>query len=212
MSTYTATAITTTKNLTTKLMCSTNNNNSNSRIGNTTAVLCNNSTQSPSKLNCDRNCVSESESDDSFIVFQDISPCKSTPIRDTYNFRRRSREISECSSDDFIVFENGSRDTSFCYETTTDDDDAEDEADAVQLPNIKLSKGKRVKFNLRPIVHEIRAWKFAYAQARKGHWHQIGWDRERFKRRVNDLSEILSPVLAADHRQKIYTERFCENF
>lgn len=211
MSTYTAI---TTKTLTTKLMYSTNNTKSNSRIGNTTAVLCNNSTQSPSKLDCIQNRASESESDDSFIIFQDISPYKSTAIRDTYNFRRRSRQISECSSDDFIVFENGSRDTSFCYETTTDDDDGdtEDEADAARMPNAEQSKGKRVKFNLCPIVHEIRAWKFAYAQARKGHWHQVGWDRERFERRINDLSEIVSPILAAEHRHKIYNERFCENF
>lgn len=189
---------------------------SGSRIGNATADSCDNLSQSPSQQDCNRNRGSESESDDSFIVFQDISPCKSTPIRNTYNFQQRSRQLSECSSsDDFIVFENGSRDTSFCYDTTTTDDDdydEDDETDAARTPNTEPPNGKRVRFNLTPIVHEIRAWKFAYAQARKGHWHQIGWDRERFERRINNLADILSPILATDHRKKIFSERFCENY
>lgn len=235
MTTYTAT---TTITITEKLMCSS------SSSGGNTAVVCNNlplSSPEPScsqknssspgsvspkdlfeKFHASRRRLSESESDDSFIVFQDISPCKSTSNCNVYNFKRRSPQISESSSDDFIVFENGSKDTSFCYDTTTDDEndtdgsDTEhysnaDDTDAAYLPDQSKElqfKEKRVKFNLRPVVHEIRAWKFAYAQARKGHWHQIGWDRERFEMRINNLSQIVSPILVADHRHKIYVERF----
>lgn len=65
-----------------------------------------------------------------------------------------------------------------------------------------------MRFNPCPVVHEIRAWKFAYSQARKGQWEQMGRDRGRFEKRINDVSRILSPILAADHRQKIYEQRF----
>lgn len=68
----------------------------------------------------------------------------------------------------------------------------------------------QVTFNLCPTVHEIRAWKFAYSQARKGKWEQMGRDRERFEKRINSLSSILTPILDAQHRQKIYHQRFCD--
>lgn len=63
-------------------------------------------------------------------------------------------------------------------------------------------------FNLCPTVHEIRAWKFAYCEARKGKWEQVGRDRERFEKKIKELGAHISPVLAANHRQKIYNERF----
>lgn len=66
----------------------------------------------------------------------------------------------------------------------------------------------QVRFNLCPVVHEIRAWKFAYSQARKGPWEQMVRDRGRFEKRINEVSRILSPILAEDHREKIYEQRF----
>lgn len=66
----------------------------------------------------------------------------------------------------------------------------------------------QVTFNLCPTVHVIRAWNYAYSEARKGKWEQMGRDRERFEKRINELSHILSPILKTDHRQKIYNERF----
>lgn len=66
----------------------------------------------------------------------------------------------------------------------------------------------QVTFNLCPIKHEIRAWKFAYSEARKGKWEQMGRDRERFEKRISELGRILTPILAADHRQKIFQQRF----
>lgn len=66
----------------------------------------------------------------------------------------------------------------------------------------------QVTFNLCPQVHEIRAWKFAYREARKGKWEQVGRDRERFDKKINDLGSIITPILATEHREKIFNERF----
>lgn len=68
----------------------------------------------------------------------------------------------------------------------------------------------QVTFNLCPVVHEIRAWKFAYSEARKGKWEQMGRDRERFEKRCNDVHRILAPILSAQHRRNIYEQRFRE--
>lgn len=82
---------------------------------------------------------SETESDDSFIVFEENSPrctasaddptLRSTTLKPTY---QRERQISECS-DDFILFEHDTADNGCLYDTTdedftdsTDDSDSED--------------------------------------------------------------------------------------
>lgn len=62
--------------------------------------------------------VSESESDDNFIVFEDISP-RPTCSLDTYQ-RQRPHQVSECS-DDFILFEDGTEDACLRYDTTDED-------------------------------------------------------------------------------------------
>lgn len=218
MTTYTATTVTTVA----KSICSNIINSSSSRHQNFSSA----SDRPKLEVFNSIQRASESESDDSFIVFQESS---STSNDYAYDFRG-IRQVSECSSDDFFIFENGTTDTQFSYDTEHSSDDGDDdETDtecylshtkrqkgaqsmACQSINSEFKKKKRVKFNLCPIVHEIRAWKFAYAQARKGHWHQIGWDRERFQKRINDLSDIVTPILIADHRQKIYAERFREKF
>lgn len=69
----------------------------------------------------------------------------------------------------------------------------------------------QVRFNLTPVVHVLRAWSFAYQQARKGEWEQIGRDRVRFHERVKRMEPILLPILDSHHRQNIYQERFCKN-
>lgn len=69
----------------------------------------------------------------------------------------------------------------------------------------------KVRFNLNPDVHVIRTWSYAYRQARKSYWEQIGRDRVRFHDRVNRMANILDPILAADHRQKIFNDRFLQN-
>lgn len=57
-------------------------------------------------------------------------------------------------------------------------------------------------------MHEIRAWKYAYREARKGQWEQVGRDRERFEKKIKDLSQTITPILATAHRQRIFDERF----
>lgn len=66
----------------------------------------------------------------------------------------------------------------------------------------------QVHFNLKPEVHVIRTWDYAYRQARIGQWEQIARDRGRFRVRVMRLERTLSPVLSEDHRDKIFMERF----
>lgn len=54
-------------------------------------------------------------------------------------------------------------------------------------------------------------WSFAYQNARKGLWEEAARDRSRFQFRLRRLSDILKPILANEHRNKIYTERFQDN-
>ena len=45
--------------------------------------------------------------------------------------------------------------------------------------------GPKVKLNLKPEIHHLFAWDFAYRQARKSNWMQLSVDRERFRQRIN---------------------------
>jgi hypothetical protein len=47
-------------------------------------------------------------------------------------------------------------------------------------------------------------WSHAYKEARKGPWRQYARDHERFQRRIEDLENILAPVLLPKHRNQIY--------
>lgn len=60
-------------------------------------------------------------------------------------------------------------------------------------PNTKPKK--QVKFVNKPDIRSTRVWQFAHRQARKDIWQQMGRDRVRFRRRINDLSVIISPNL-----------------
>lgn len=88
--------------------------------------------------------MSESESDDSFIVFdsfEDISPRTATATATTTSssssqdntYQKRPRQLSECS-DDFILFEDGNEDACLRYDTTDEDfyltDSTDDETDS----------------------------------------------------------------------------------
>lgn len=44
-------------------------------------------------------------------------------------------------------------------------------------------------------VHLIVAWDFAYRNSRKGPWEELARDRDHFRRRVANLSEVLEPCL-----------------
>lgn len=53
-------------------------------------------------------------------------------------------------------------------------------------------------------VHQMITWSHAYKEARKGPWRQYARDHERFQRRIEDLENILAPVLLPKHRNQIY--------
>lgn len=46
-------------------------------------------------------------------------------------------------------------------------------------------------------VHPMVVWSFAYRQARKGTWEADALDRLRFKKRIEELDKILTPILLA---------------
>lgn len=59
-----------------------------------------------------------------------------------------------------------------------------------------------------PIVHKMVQWNFAYRAARKGPWEEMARDRERFKRRINCIANVLDPILRSQHRAHVWQERF----
>ena len=60
-----------------------------------------------------------------------------------------------------------------------------------------------------PKVHVMRVWDFAYRTYRKGdYWQQIARDHERFKKRIFENQEALTPILKPEHRDRIFQERF----
>ncbi|KAI4478415.1 hypothetical protein M0804_012069 [Polistes exclamans] len=65
-----------------------------------------------------------------------------------------------------------------------------------------------VTFNLKPVVHTMIKWDYAYRAARKGPWEQMARDRFRFNGRISSYHLILDPILQVDHRVRIWTERF----
>lgn len=76
------------------------------------------------------------------------------------------------------------------------------------LTNDKDEILKSVKFNLKPTIHLMCTWTFAYNQARKGGWEMIVRDRIRFQRRIKEVHVKLDHVLESNHRDIIYKLRF----
>lgn len=73
--------------------------------------------------------------------------------------------------------------------------------------------GRKIKFDMTNIkIHNMIVWRYAYEQARKGHWQTVAVDRSRFERRIAETTKVLEDILKPDHRTRIYTERFqqCE--
>ncbi|XP_014609353.1 PREDICTED: ATP-dependent zinc metalloprotease FtsH isoform X1 [Polistes canadensis] len=87
---------------------------------------------------------------------------------------------------------------------------SESESDGDTSPNEDncISKTKKVTFNLKPVVHTMIKWDYAYRAARKGPWEQMARDRSRFNGRISSYHLILDPILQDDHRVRIWTERF----
>lgn len=68
-----------------------------------------------------------------------------------------------------------------------------------------------VTFN--PIVKKLEmvVWTHAYQVARISNWRQNTVDRQRFHKRICEMSWIISPILTIEHREKI-SERMNKSF
>lgn len=167
------------------------------------------------------------------IATPSASPARRRPSRNlctafTYVWRRQYSGDEEADDDDDEDEKSGysSDDVSEDELYTNrrggehiDDDDDDDDDDCVVFcadfddidDDTNSSSGfeeKKVRFNTKPVVHVMRAWDFAYRQARKGEWEMAARDRERFRNRIADLEAVLGPALQSALRDKIYAERF----
>ncbi|XP_043249106.1 uncharacterized protein LOC122395530 isoform X2 [Colletes gigas] len=134
-----------------------------------------------------------------------------------YNSKRktfRPRLISESSinSEDSycIVFEAESEVTCRSDLEDSDESDMDETSEEEDKCNDKESvfPVQKVKFNLKPIVHTMVHWDYAYRAARRGPWEEMARDRERFKGRINCIERVLNPILSNQHRTHIWQERF----
>lgn len=173
---------------------------------------------------------SESDSEESFVMLFDmtnpvggIDVCPTRSMISSVFANQRCRQISECS-DDSIVFcyesdgedsahqpDHAYDDEDYSEEEGTDEEDScdEDSEDTLSHQPDSGFEEKKVQFNLKPVVHVMRTWDFAYRQARKGEWEMAARDRERFKKRIKETEIILCPVFDQNLRDKVYRERFC---
>lgn len=98
------------------------------------------------------------------------------------------------------------------FDYDDDDDDSvvfcEDPDDFDDSNSSSGFEERKVRFCQKPVIHVMRAWDFAYRQARKGEWEMAARDRERFRKRIDDLEQMLGPALQSSVRDKIYAERF----
>lgn len=180
---------------------------------------------------------SESDSENSFVFFSEnvqmTTPSASPPMRRDLcatinNFfippvlerRQRQRQLSECSDDSIVFCYESDQDETVCQNETDLDseDDSEEETDensceddiedtVSHQPDSGFEE-KKVQFNLKPEVHVMRTWDFAYRLARKGEWEMAARDRERFKKRIHETEDVLSIVFDKNVRDRVYQERF----
>nr|XP_029716921.1 uncharacterized protein LOC109425646 [Aedes albopictus] len=147
------------------------------------------------------------DSEESLVVFFQMTTSSLTTIRSTSSFDPSviaERQLSE-GSDDSIVFCSDNSEE----EAETEDDSCDEDSEGnLSLQPDSGFEEKKVQFNLHPKVYVIRAWDFAYRQARKGEWEMAARDRERFKKRIQETGNILSSVFDKNLRDKVYEERF----
>lgn len=68
---------------------------------------------------------------------------------------------------------------------------------------------KKVRFSdAKDEIHYIICWQYAYRAARQGTWMRDYMDKCRFKRRIEEMENVLVDVLNNEHRNKVYYERF----
>lgn len=76
-----------------------------------------------------------------------------------------------------------------------------------------VSNPKRVHFdekNLTVVINFTDSEE--NVEQRKCYWEFFARDRYRFRDRIGGVEEILSKVLASDHRQYIFNQRFLPSF
>lgn len=67
---------------------------------------------------------------------------------------------------------------------------------------------KKVTFDRKIVVVEIRAWKYAYHAARIGKWQEAAVDRLRFQKRIAESADKIATILCNEHRLKIYEKLY----
>lgn len=70
---------------------------------------------------------------------------------------------------------------------------------------------KEVKFADQPTIYMMYAWTYAYQTARCGKWMEMARDRERFKIRIMQISNIVTPVLIKKYEEFINNKTINEN-
>ncbi|XP_034477782.1 uncharacterized protein LOC117784219 [Drosophila innubila] len=121
----------------------------------------------------------------------------------------RQRSISECSDDSFICFEDDSNSVDCStFEQVDADFNSTDNTDDCKLDSQELRK--RVRFNLKPEIHVMHTWDFAYRAARKGDWQEMARDRDRFQQRIKRVAPTINTILNSNHRDKVYKDRFLD--
>lgn len=101
--------------------------------------------------------------------------------------------------------ETNNKEYVFKRNSSTENEKSNDSSVSIET-NGNTKKKKKVHFmpdDHLVTIHQLFVWKFAYRQARKGTCEANAWeaDRLRFKRRVMELEEILTPVLLAKRRK-----------
>ncbi|XP_011194576.1 uncharacterized protein LOC105219925 [Zeugodacus cucurbitae] len=146
-------------------------------------------------------------------------------------WKQRQRTLSEHSDDIYFLEDDSSTQNCEQYSAYYDDDDDDDDDDEEDSEDEDYTKNnffgcdtkklnnsveslnnaencKRVRFNLNPEVHMMYAWSYAYKSARKGHWESLARDRDRFRKRIENTSKYINPILTPEHRSFIYNSRF----
>ncbi|KAK0098286.1 hypothetical protein PV326_009921 [Microctonus aethiopoides] len=136
----------------------------------------------------------------SFIVFDSDaeSDAENSCTEESDNEESMCNKEADSDDDSFIVFDNDAESNA----ESSDSEESENEE------NDDDNTEPKVRFNLKPKIHLMINWAFAYRAARKGNWAQIFADRKRFENRINETAKTLEPIFIPKHREHIYQTRF----
>uniref|UniRef100_A0A3B4BCX1 Protein DP71L n=1 Tax=Periophthalmus magnuspinnatus TaxID=409849 RepID=A0A3B4BCX1_9GOBI len=62
----------------------------------------------------------------------------------------------------------------------------------------------QVRFSNEVKVHVMRSWRFAHEAARRGQWEESARDRDRFRRRIQEVDRTVGPILRQEHRERVW--------